>query len=144
MTASEEQSQRTSLLQASERLVTSMAHVGVRLVSHPQVTAHTDKVSRELRQARAIGQLTVLTATSKLKNAFAGDETTRSPEPAPTPPAEVRDAPACIPDYANLSAAQIVPLLGALTADERIDVATYEESTRKRKTILSALADSTS
>ena len=144
MTASESTTQRPSLLHASERLVASVVLVGTRLVSHPHVAAHTEKVSRELRQARAVGQFTVLTATAKLKAALAAEtsETTTPPEDSPI--VVVPDAPTCIPDYANLSASQIVPLLSALTEDERVDVANYESATRRRRTILAALGDTAS
>jgi hypothetical protein len=54
------------------------------------------------------------------------------PDGSPPPdPAEL-----AIPDYDNLSASQVVPRLGGLTADELEAVRRYESAVRGRKTIL--------
>jgi hypothetical protein len=45
-----------------------------------------------------------------------------------------------IPGYDTLSASQVVPRLGGLSADELEAVRAYEESGRKRKTILARVA----
>jgi hypothetical protein len=100
-----------------------------------------EKVSGELRQARAIGQFTVLTAVAKAKRALAErsepvvDSSPVTRAPAPTIP----DEPSAIPGYTNLAANQIVPLLHGLTDDERAEVLAFERATRSRRTILSAL-----
>jgi hypothetical protein len=106
--------------------------LGAQMLSKPCVTGPTERVQRELRQARAVGQLTVLSAP---QSEVVADE------PAP-PSVPVLPVPAGIPDYENLSASQIVPLLRGLTTEERTEVLAYETATRGRKTIISALAKS--
>jgi hypothetical protein len=80
----------------------------------------------------------------------------RAAEPAPAPAAErtpeavaagpVEDAPVvdvaslAIPDYDNLSASQVVPRLGGLSAPELEAVRRYEAAQRGRKTILGKIA----
>ncbi len=137
MTASEEALE--SLRSSGERIVNSLVTLGTRILTDPRVAKPLDCAQREMRQAKAVGQLTVLTANAKLKQTLQSP-TPPDPAPAAAPP-PVRDAPVaptCIPEYENLSASQIVPLLRALDADERAEVLAYEEATRQRKTVIAA------
>jgi len=63
----------------------------------------------------------------------------REPEPAATEPPPAVEGLA-IPDYDNLSASQVVPRLGGLTAGELEEVRRYEAAQRGRKTILNKIA----
>jgi hypothetical protein len=132
-----------TLAESSERLLSSLGSLGIKILAVPGTLARSDKVTRELRQARAVGQLTVLATAAKVRSKFAAPPApVRAENPEPES-AGTTAPPACIPDYANLSAAQIVPLLSALTDVERAEVAAYEGATRKRKTILAALSSPT-
>jgi hypothetical protein len=127
------------LVDATERLVGSLVKLGTNTVQEAQQSAPGQKVSSELRHARAIGQISVWAVTTKLKQAlFPTAPLVDDPAP-PASEAPPQRPPQAIPDYDNLSAAQIVPLLKGLTDAEREDVLLYEESTRHRKTILAAL-----
>jgi hypothetical protein len=98
------------------------------------------RVDEALRQARALGELTVRFGANELRKRTGPSPD--APEPAvPTSiAAHVRDAgPApddVIADYDALSASQIVPMLEGLDADERSRVANYERKARGRQTIL--------
>ena len=126
------------LLEASEKLVTSLTELGGRALHELQDQLDVDRWAQELRQARAVGQLTVLAASAKLKSHFLS-EPSPEPEASPSVPEAAPEPPRGIPGYENLSAAQIVPLLKGLTAQERDEVLEFESATRQRKTILSAL-----
>ena len=117
-----------------------MTTIGLRLLSDKRVAEPLEKVSRELRQAKAIGQLTLLTIGSKIKSANAPATETSSATVTPTPVDTEVGEPNCIENYGELTASQIVPLLDGLTAAERANVLAYEMSTRQRRTILAALA----
>ena len=66
---------------------------------------------------------------------------TASPTAAPSGEAGVPDATTlAIPDYDNLSASQVVPRLGGLSAGELDAVHRYESANRGRKTILHKIA----
>ncbi|MEI8148506.1 MAG: hypothetical protein WCG62_05450 [Actinomycetes bacterium] len=105
------------------------------------------EIESELRQAKAIGQFTILMASAKAKSALSdlvGHEEA-TPE---TPPASADrgatgevvmvdiDPPSCIEDYDALTASQIVALLPELSREERGVVMTYESGNRNRKSIL--------
>jgi hypothetical protein len=98
------------------------------------------RVEQALRQARAIGELSVKFGARELRRRTEG---TGQPDPAakrPTAPASHPDAgPApddVIADYDALSASQIVPMLSSLKPEERARVADYEARSRGRQTIL--------
>ena len=101
-----------------------------------------EQIESELRQAKAVGQFTVLMAVSKLKAAMTPEE---APTPSPaeptvaTEPVPQGEAPTCIDEYDSLTASQIVPLLADLTADERSEVLAYESARRGRNSILKEL-----
>lgn len=98
-------------------------------------------VEATLRQAKAIGELTVLMSTAKVKDMLANiapevdRDASETPAPAPSA-APVMDSP--LPDYDSLTAAQIVALMATLTAEEKAVVVAYEEQHRRRSTILNA------
>lgn len=140
MTASEKPSPIDSLKKSAERLAVSATMIGAKVLSDPKVAGPSEKIQRELRQAKAVGQFTVLSASAKVKQSLkktpASPTVETEPESATEPAPE---APRCVPDYVNMSASQIVPLLKGLTDEERAEVLTYEQATRGRKTILAAL-----
>jgi hypothetical protein len=136
-----------SLRDSTERIAASIVTLAGRVISDKRVSEPAGRVQREFRQARAVGQFAVLSAAAKVKRVLEPDAPEVTDE-APTgssgttsvPVAVVTPAaPHCLPDYTNLSASQIIPLLRALTPNERADVLAYEEATRQRKTILAAL-----
>lgn len=106
------------------------------------------EVEAELRQAKAVGQFTVLMATAKAKSALndlVHQEASTAPpaEQTATPSAEVKidlDPPVCIEDYDALTASQIVVLLSELSRDERKQVLAYESANRGRNSILKELS----
>lgn len=134
-----------TLTDAAGRIVTALGQIATKVLGEAQRTAPVDRIGRELKQAHAVGQLTVLAASSRLRHVLA--PSTPSPStPTPAEPTQsapkvddVPRVPSGIPDYVNLSAAQIVPLLKGLTSEERLEVLEFEEATRGRRTILSAL-----
>lgn len=132
-----------ALVTSAEKMVGSLVHLGEKVVGESLNAAGpaSERVARELRQARAVGQFTVLTATAKLKQQFASPAPTvvTSDTTEETTTTVVPPTPGAIPDYKNLSASQIIPLLDGLTETERNDIAAYESATRGRKTILAAL-----
>ena len=106
------------------------------------------EVEAELRQAKAVGQFTVLMATAKAKSALndlVHQEASTTPPAAQTatPSDEVTidlDPPVCIEDYDALTASQIVVLLSELSLDEREQVLAYESANRGRNSILKELS----
>ncbi len=106
------------------------------------------EVEAELRQAKAVGQFTVLMATAKAKSALndlVHQEASTTPPAAQTatPSDEVTidlDPPVCIEDYDALTASQIVVLLSELSRDEREQVLAYESANRGRNSILKELS----
>lgn len=106
-----------------------------------------EAVEAELRQAKAVGQFTILMASAKAKSAIndlVRQETATAP-PAETPEA-VRDEaqidlepPRSIEDYDALTASQIVALLSELSHEERMYVLAYETANRGRNSILKEL-----
>jgi len=100
-----------------------------------------DDVEATFRQAKAIGELTVLMSTAKVKELLnnRAPESTEGQTPtssleAPVPP--TMEAP--LPDYDSLTASQIVALMASLSPEERAVVVAYEEQHRRRSTILNA------
>ena len=61
-----------------------MTTIGLRLLSDKRVAEPLEKVSRELRQAKAVGQLTLLTIGSKIKSANAPATELRVPVCVPS------------------------------------------------------------
>jgi hypothetical protein len=102
------------------------------------------RVEQAVRQARALGELTVRFGSSELRRRTSASSAAPS-EPATAAIAQpVRDAgPApddVIADYDALSASQIVPMLASLSHDERTRVAEYEQRARGRQTVLRRIA----
>ena len=98
-------------------------------------------VQATLRQAKAIGELTVLMSTAKVKEMLEGltAETSSDATRIDTvnlPVAPIMDSP--LPDYDSLTASQIVALMANLTSEERAVVVAYEEQHRRRSSILNA------
>jgi hypothetical protein len=132
-----------SLINSTERIVNSVVSLSNRAIADSPLAGPNERLQSEIRQARAIGQLTVLTTSAKVKKWLATEApapTAATPRENNTPARPDVDAPSCIGDYVNLSASQIVPLLAGLTSEERAQVFAYESATRQRKTILAALA----
>jgi hypothetical protein len=98
------------------------------------------RVEQALRQARAIGELSVKFGARELRRRTEGagskdDAPTTSAPRAPHP--DAGPAPdEVIADYDALSASQIVPMLASLEPAERARVAAYESKSRGRQTIL--------
>ena len=103
-----------------------------------------ERVERAMRQARALGELTVRFGTNELRRRTEPrvEAARESAPPAPTSPRPAAGPPPndVIADYDALSASQIVPLLAGLDAAERARVAAYEQAARGRQTILQRLA----
>ena len=107
-----------------------------------------EAVEAELRQAKAVGQFTILMASAKAKSAI--NDLVR-PETATAPAAETPvvvtdeaqvdlEPPRGIEDYDALTASQIVSLLSELSHEERNYVLAYETANRGRNSILKELA----
>ena len=98
------------------------------------------RVEQALRQARAIGELSVRFGARELRRrteGTVGHETPARSGAAPTPRPDAGPAPDdVIADYDALSASQIVPMLSGLQPAERARVADYEARSRGRQTIL--------
>lgn len=98
------------------------------------------RVDQALRQARALGELSVRFGQRELRRRTegAGEAATDTTEAAATAPRRAT-GPApddVIADYDALSASQIVPMLQGLDSAERARVAAYEREARGRQTIL--------
>lgn len=106
------------------------------------------EVEAELRQAKAVGQFTILMASAKAKDAINDlvhhEATTPSEPETPTVTTDDAvvdlDAPTCIEEYDSLTASQIVALLSELSNEERGEVLAYESANRGRNSILKELA----
>lgn len=102
------------------------------------------RVEQAVRQARALGELTVRFGASELRRRTApapeGAATTPS-APAARPTRDAGPAPDdVIADYDALSASQIVPMLASLSPEERARIADYEQRARGRQTVLRRIA----
>ena len=106
-----------------------------------------EAVEAELRQAKAVGQFTILMASAKAKSAI--NDLVR-PETSTAPTAESPvvvtgeakvdlEPPSGIEDYDALTASQIVTLLSELSREERDYVLAYETANRGRNSILKEL-----
>jgi hypothetical protein len=99
------------------------------------------RVDQALRQARAIGELSIKFGARELRRRTEGaapaedaatsrrSKRTAHPDAGPAPDD-------VIADYDALSASQIVPMLSGLEPPERARVADYERKSRARQTIL--------
>ena len=100
-------------------------------------------LARQLRQARAVGQVSVLTLlNSRNKPANPTPATVREaelPESSVTTSTQTSTKHLAINNYLDLTAKEIVPLLANLTDEERAAVLEFEISHRRRTTILRAL-----
>ena len=98
-------------------------------------------VEATLRQAKAIGELTILMSTAKVKEMLANlspETSVSEPQSAPTILSNEPAMESPLPDYDSLTASQIVALMADLTADERAIVVAYEEQHRRRSSVLNA------
>ncbi|HEY8080505.1 MAG TPA: hypothetical protein VIE15_00330 [Acidimicrobiales bacterium] len=140
----EERSQPPSLLDV---VVFGPIDAAFSLLADPRgaATRGRARVDHVLRQARALGELSVRFGSREIRRRTEGDASDAQPDSksaasrvarpdAGPPPDDV------IADYDALSASQIVPLLPGLDADERARVTAYEEKARSRQTILRRLA----
>jgi hypothetical protein len=102
------------------------------------------RVDQAMRQARALGELTVRFGSNELRRRTAASSAETSTSRAATISRPTHDAgPApddVIADYDALSASQIVPMLAGLSHDERARVADYEHKARGRQTVLRRIA----
>lgn len=100
------------------------------------------RVDQALRQARALGELSVRFGQHELRRRTEGAATPdKETAAADAAAAERKQAAGPPPDdviagYDTLSASQIVPMLPGLDPAERGRVAAYEQQTRARQTIL--------
>jgi hypothetical protein len=107
-----------------------------------QHVPRNDKLSQELRQAKAIGQLTLLVGSQKLRALWQSteplrSETVASAPPTPEPTTEPMTAP--WPDYDTLSGSEVAKVLEGADESLRQQVFAYESATRGRRSILDAL-----
>ncbi len=102
------------------------------------------RVDEALRQARALGELSVQFGARELRRRTQPSSEPEPDEaPAPVPQRALDAGPApddVIADYDALSASQIVPMLAGLEPAERARVAAYEERARGRQTVLRRIA----
>jgi len=106
------------------------------------------EVEAELRQAKAVGQFTVLMATAKAKSALNDlvHQEKSAPAEAPQETPDIYEAaididpPQCIEDYDALTASQIVALLTELSHEEQRQVLAYESANRGRNSIIKELS----
>lgn len=101
------------------------------------------EIENTLRNAKAVGELTVLMSSAKIKQ-YLGSLSTDSTEAEPQreslePEVGIGVAPDFIPHYDSLTASQIVSVLPSLSADQRQAVAVYEAGNRGRSLILQHL-----
>lgn len=99
------------------------------------------RVEQALRQARALGELSVRFGQHELQRRAERATEAKRDDGAESAAAERRRAAGPAPDdviadYDALSASQIVPMLAGLDAAERVRVADYERKSRGRQTIL--------
>lgn len=100
------------------------------------------RVDEALRQARAIGELSIKFGARELRRRTGAQGTDNDPATTastsrPVPNPDAGPAPDdVITDYDALSASQIVPMLSSLDPAERARVARYEAKSRGRQTIL--------
>ena len=107
---------------------------------------------QELRNAHAIGKLTVTFGAAEARRRVLDLSSTKAPAPtgpsegsqdstAPREPApDPSEVDRCIPGYDDLSASQVVLLLGELDDEGLAAVASHEGSGRGRRTILNRVA----
>ncbi len=99
------------------------------------------RVDEALRQARALGELTVAFGSRELRRRAEAAKQDDHEAPAAAAVHDAGPAPDdVIADYDSLSASQIVPMLAGLDAGERARVAEYEARARGRQTILRRLS----
>jgi len=103
------------------------------------------RVDQALRQARALGELSVRFGQQELRRRTEPATHDEGPSAADAEAAQRRQAAGPAPDdviadYDALSASQIVPMLQGLEPHERARVAAYEQQTRARQTILRRIA----
>ena len=99
------------------------------------------RVAQALRQARALGELSVRFGQRELQRRAEGAAEAKRDDAAESAAAAQRRAAGPAPDdviadYDALSASQIVPMLAGLDPSERARVADYERRARGRQTIL--------
>ncbi len=107
-----------------------------------------DRVAKELRNARALGQMTVTFGSSQVSRRMrpqsrAGSEAERTSSPSPAEQSTASDHGAIddlIPGYDDLSASQVIGLLEDLESSELARVADHEQRGRGRRTILGRIA----
>jgi hypothetical protein len=140
------------------------AAVGLAVTATESLPALVDKgrteLENRLRLPRTIGAVVISQAERQIRRRFGSrfSPSAPAPPPHPAPPAPSDAAPQsapghvtvqtpppavvelAIPEYDSLSASQVVRRLAGLSADELSAVATYESSTRKRRTVLSRIA----
>lgn len=107
-------------------------------------------IAQHLGNSRAVGKVVVDQGLAKATRAASGEHDAAAPTPRSAPvvtPAPVTEPvaaappePTAIADYASLAASQVVPRLAALTTAELEEIERYESATRKRRTILAAVA----
>ena len=98
------------------------------------------EIQSTLRQARAVGEFTVLMTVNELKKKFDSGESTAD-SPVVVENTDVTHieaiAPACVPDYDTLTATQILEVLPTLSPNDVASVIAYESATRARGRIVS-------
>ena len=101
-----------------------------------------DRVAKELRNARALGQLAFGMGSQEVRRRVRPEPSTPSSSRSSTTPSEPVDDPPfgaiddLIPGYDDLSASQVVGLLDDLEREGLNRVADHERQGRGRRTIL--------
>ncbi|MEM8620492.1 MAG: hypothetical protein AAGF73_12310 [Actinomycetota bacterium] len=111
-----------------------------------------ERVYKELQLARFIGKLAVDQGLAEMQQRLVPAADTEAPvaddvEPpghvATVDPANEAQAPSvaelALPDYDQLPAAHIVPMLAGLESDELASIERYERATRQRRTVLARI-----
>jgi hypothetical protein len=112
-----------------------------------------ERIEQELRNAHAIGKLAVTFGAAEARRRvldLAGGASSPSQRPAPSPSAppgpsggpapDSTEVDRFIPDYDDLSASQVVVLLGELDEQGLDAVSSHESRGRGRRTILNRVA----
>ncbi len=133
------------------------APVGLVLGLHADLDARVasgrTRISERVQVARWIGEMAVTFGRRELErraSELSGDPNAVTPSaieaavepPAATPEPVIEASPLLAPPfdgYQSLAAAQVVQLLGRLSADELAEVRAYEAANRARRTILAKL-----
>jgi hypothetical protein len=129
---------------SNEQLSSTLRNIGRIVHALEQIVErhvpNGEDLSKELRQAKAIGQLTVLMGSHKLQELWKSTAPVNPapPEASPEAPAPVELAEVPWVDYDSLSASEVVSALEGAGEELRSAVFRYESQQRARQSILTA------